>query len=90
MLGSEFEAYFNNFSELKRYFLGVFSIDTLPKKIKTHYFLICNTSPSNTDGKHWFCVVKTEANYIELFDSLGVNGDKEVFYKKTCCSPKNF
>jgi hypothetical protein len=82
MLGSEFENYFNFFVDFKKYFLGVFSIDTLPKRIKQNYFCICNTSPSNTEGQHWFCILKIHRNHLELFDSLGVNDEKEKFYKQ--------
>jgi hypothetical protein len=82
MLGSEFEKYFENFLEFKKYFLGVFSIDNLPKALKINFFFVCNTKPSNAPGEHWFCVIKTQRNYIELFDSLGVNEEKELFYKQ--------
>jgi hypothetical protein len=90
MLGSEFEKYFDNFVELKKYFLGVFSIDTLPRRIKSNFFCICNTSPSNCEGEHWFCIVKVERNCLELFDSLGVNYEKELFYKKSLYFPEKY
>jgi hypothetical protein len=83
MLGSEFEKYFEHFTELKKKFLGIFSIDTLPKRITKNHFCICNTSPSNADGEHWFCVLKISTNHLELFDSLGIAKDKEDFYKKS-------
>jgi hypothetical protein len=90
MLGSEFNQYFTHFTELKKFFLGVFSIDTVPKQIKKNHFCICNTSPSNTEGEHWFCILKIKRNQLELFDSLGVNVQKEEFYKKNLRCYKNF
>jgi hypothetical protein len=90
MLGSEFENFFENFLELKKFFLGVFSIDTLPKRIKLKYFCICNTSPSQSEGEHWFCLLKIGHNHLELFDSLGVTDQKQQFYRENLRLPDKY
>jgi hypothetical protein len=90
MFGSEFEKYFEHFLHFRKKFLGVFSIDTLPKRIKTNHFCICNTSPSNTHGEHWFCILKINPNCVELFDSLGVDNKKEEFYRHKLPFKENF
>jgi hypothetical protein len=84
MQGSEFEIYFEKFPELKKHFLGVFSIDTLPKKIKNRTFCICNTDVHNGLGKHWICFLKSDKSTIECFDSLGISADKKELLLKFC------
>jgi hypothetical protein len=80
MQGSEFVEYLKNFANILPFYKGVYSINTLPQTLKIHNFVFCNTATSNSKGEHWFCVVKTKKNELELFDSLGVNENKEDFY----------
>lgn len=68
---------------LKNHFIGVFSIDTLPTLLNNRQFLFCNTALSNSIGEHWFCVTNFN-DEIELFDSLGVYGNKKHLYEKFC------
>jgi uncharacterized protein YutD len=82
MQASEFKKYFENFQSIKTHFLGVFSIDTLPKQFKESDFCVCNTSQSNTVGEHWFTVFKLNKNSYEIFDSLGVTQHKLNLYKQ--------
>lgn len=54
-------------------FLGIFSIDTLPKQIKHLPILfIINTQTSNLQGQHWKAVYISSDKYGEVFDSLAM------------------
>ena len=77
MLSPDIIQFFEHFHELNKYFLGVFSIDTLPKKIPLNHFLICNTDTSDGPGVHWFALFRSTKDNIECFDSLGVNPEKQ-------------
>ena len=41
-----------------KHFLGVFSSDEFPKKIKNNQLFIINTEPSNQKGLHWVAFFK--------------------------------
>ena len=84
MQGLEFYNYFENFPELKKHFLGVFSIDTLPVAIKFRTFCICNTDVEQGLGKHWICFLRNEKSKIECFDSLGISIEKKALLLKFC------
>jgi hypothetical protein len=45
--------------------------------LKVREFIICNTALSTNVGEHWFVILKTCKNYLEIFDSLGVDENKE-------------
>ena len=81
MLSSEFGESFKKFPYINQHFVGVFSINTLPKNLKTGDFLVCNTDSSFGSGKHWFCIVKQAAKVLECFDSLGIDDDKKAILK---------
>jgi hypothetical protein len=84
MQSSEFQKYFDCAPVLKDHFIGVFSIDTLPKTIKYRQFCICNTDVQSGSGKHWICFLRSHKNSIELFDSLGVDEQKKTLIKTFC------
>jgi hypothetical protein len=84
MQSSEFQKYFDSAPILKNHFIGVFSIDTLPKTIKYRKFCICNTDVQSGTGKHWICFIRSDKNSIELFDSLGVDAQKKNLIKTFC------
>jgi hypothetical protein len=84
MQGSEFQHYFEKFPELQKHFIGVFSIDTLPKTLKQRTFCICNTDTKNGIGKHWLCFVKTDKSSVECFDSLGISSEKKKLLSNFC------
>ena len=71
MLNSEIVEYFEKVPCLKPYFLGVFSIDNFPRKLNKRCCFISNLSKSNESGSHWISFIKSEAQTIEIFDSLG-------------------
>ena len=77
MISNEFSEKLNSFPNIKKQYLGVFSIDTIPKKVKKNQFFICNTDVSNGPGQHWFCVFKEHPKILECFDSRGVNEQKK-------------
>ena len=76
MLSDQILQFFATFPQLNKYFLGVFSIDTVPKKIPINHFLVCNTDTSKGDGIHWFALFRPTKNNLECFDSLGVTFQK--------------
>ena len=82
MISNEFEERLANFPHLKKYFDGTVSSDTIPKVIKKDHFIICNTDTSSGPGKHWYCVLKSDSNVLECFDSLGIDNDKKKFLQE--------
>ena len=80
MLSPEFSEKLSHFPNLKKYFQGVFSADTIPSKINNKSFLICNTDIKNGSGKHWYCVLKFAPSILECFDSLGIDDQKKTFF----------
>ena len=75
MLNIEFEEYFQKCPAVLPHFLGVYSINTFPKKLKTKTFFITNMSKSHDLGSHWVSKVKSSPNVVEIFDSLGTKYD---------------
>ena len=57
----------------KGVFIGVFAHDQLPLKYirQQNWLLVCNASPLESPGTHWFAIYKDSIENIELFDSLG-------------------
>ena len=76
MIGAQLNEFFESLPNFKKFFLGVYSIDTCPKKIPVNHFLVCNTDISSGQGLHWFTLFRFSREDIECFDSLGVNPDK--------------
>lgn len=73
MDGNEITSFFSKISLIKPHFMGIFSIDTIPKKIKEKSFFICNLSKLKDPGSHWVAFVKSSKNTLEIFDSLSCN-----------------
>jgi len=81
MLSVEFSEKLEKFPNLKKFYDGTFSSDTIPKSLKKDHFIICNTDVSTGPGQHWYCVLKSEKNTLECFDSLGIDHIKKNFLK---------
>lgn len=81
MLSSDFNLIFENFPKVRNLFDGTCSADTIPKRLKLRRFLICNTDRKDGPGVHWFAIIKTSKNVIEVFDSLGIDEVKCNFLK---------
>jgi len=77
MISPQFFEKISLFPNLKPHFIGVYALDNLPKVIKEHKFLICNTDTQSGPGKHWFCLLKISKSEIECFDSLGIDNKKK-------------
>lgn len=75
MEGTEFDKYFSHLPFLLPHFLGVFSINTMPTRIKVRSFFITNLSESDKPGTHWIAIVKPKKGHVEIFDSLGFRPD---------------
>ena len=52
----------------KKYFLGVFSLSSLPKRLNVHQ--MCIVHRNNGAVGHWFAIHKVSKNILEVFDSL--------------------
>jgi len=58
-------------------FVGVFSIDTIPKNLKPGSFLITNTKEADVEGEHWLAVVvgaqykHTGDKTLYIYDTYG-------------------
>lgn len=82
MEGSEFKTYFQKFPCLLPHFLGVYSIDTMPRRMPIRSFFVTNLSKANTLGTHWIAVVKPSKGHLEIFDSLSFRPDLILPYLK--------
>ena len=87
MLSSDIEHYFQKMPCLEKHFMGVFSIDNFPKKIKLRSFFVSNLSKSSDPGSHWISFIKSEPKTIEIFDSLGTKIDNLRPYLKFSNNP---
>ena len=59
----------------KKYFQGVYALDTLPsqKDLKYPFAIICNTAVISHPGKHWVAIFCNKSTDIpEYFDSYGL------------------
>ena len=73
MESSEFLSYFEKVPAILKYFMGVYSIDNIPRSMKILNFFVCNLSKQSERGTHWIGFIKSRKNEIEIFDSLGNN-----------------
>lgn len=87
MQGSDLKSIICKIPCLRNHFLGIFSIDTLPKSIKSRTFLFSNTSVHTDVGEHWICICKADRG-VEIFDSLGLDSKKRDLYKQFCTFKK--
>lgn len=83
MQGSDLTNFINKIPSIRDHFLGIYSIDTLPKSLKRRTFLFSNTAFQNEIGEHWICICKTD-NKVEIFDSLGLDYSKQILFSKYC------
>ena len=84
MNGDDLKRFIEPINSAKKYFKGIYSINTLPQKLSIPSFLICNFDVESNPGSHWFCLFKTSKNILECFDSLGLNDEKQHLIKKYC------
>jgi hypothetical protein len=52
-------------------FVGVYSSDTLPRKVKAPIGLIVNTAPKTHPGEHWLAIFIDKSKIGYYFDSFG-------------------
>lgn len=84
MNGQQLIDIINSSNSAKTYFKGIFSINTLPKKLTIPSFIICNFDLDKNPGSHWFCLFKTCKTNLECFDSLGLNEQKQNLLGQYC------
>lgn len=80
MQGVELIDIVNKIPSLKPFFKGVYSINTLPKKLKIKNFIFCNTALDFEVGKHWICFVKISSSTVECFNSLGFSQTSNLLH----------
>jgi hypothetical protein len=61
----------NKYLSKDKFFIGTFSIDTLPIVDKRPITLIVNTDPSTRPGEHWIAIYLKEKSKGIYFDSYG-------------------
>lgn len=61
----------DNFTLIKRRFVGVFPLDEIPEKMLPKTCAIFNRDCSDGTGSHWISLVHSKENNYEIFDSLG-------------------
>lgn len=66
--------------EAKKYFIGVFAKDELPKTINYPASLILNSHESDKPGEHWMAIFYDQVGKAEFFDSYGIHPE---FYNLT-------
>jgi hypothetical protein len=59
-------------------FVGVFSINTIPKNLKPGSFLITNTKEAEVEGEHWLAVVIGNHKTIYIYDTYGRKSKKLI------------
>lgn len=84
MQGIELSNFIDNLCSLRPNFLGVCSINTMPKNLLKRQFFFANIDLNTGIGSHWICVLKNDKNEIELFDSLGNTDLKIEWFLKHC------
>lgn len=63
------------------HFLGVFPKDNLPTNILRRCSAIVNLDNMGNKGTHWVAIYNDlESNYVEYFDSYGVQPPVEILY----------
>lgn len=73
MKGYMFSTLVRSLPILRAHFLGVFSIDTLPRRFPVHKFALVNTARLKSSGKHWLIFYRPSGALWEIFDSLANN-----------------
>ena len=72
MDGYQLQRIVNQLKDLKPFFRGVFSSDTLPECVqKFPSAYICNTDPAGTEGSHWVAYWFKNMVECEFYDSFG-------------------
>ncbi len=84
MNANQLEEIISNFSSIKNNFLGIYSIDTLPKTFPINHFLVCNYDLKTSPGSHWFALIRKTKEKIECFDSLSLNESKKKLLLSYC------
>ena len=57
--------------DIEKYFVGVFAIDKLPKRVPYPCCIIANTQPSGHPGEHWVALYIDEQKRGNYFCSYG-------------------
>ena len=77
---ADLEALAVQFPYLRRYFIGVFSIDTLPDTLTSYpAALIINSDPSHLPGQHWIALFVESKSVAEYFDPYGISPIDQIF-----------
>lgn len=78
MNSRQLETILKNNKITKKYFLGIFSSDNIPRHKKYPHCFVANTDRAGTLGEHWVACYVHDSNHIEYFDSLGDGPNKDL------------
>lgn len=87
MLSNEFEEIFRHYPNINAVYIGTFSADRLPRRLKNCQFAIINTDLSTNEGIHWYVALRYNSKLLEVFDSLSIDNEKKVFLKNNLKLP---
>lgn len=71
MLSSQISGHFEKEPVFTKHFVGVYSLDNLPRTLPFRCFLVFNLSKSSEPGSHWLAAVRSSKTLVEIFDPLG-------------------
>ena len=78
MNSKQIERILKNIKVTRKYFLGVFASNNIPKHKSYPYCFIANTGKLGTSGEHWVACFVENSKKIEYFDSLGEKPNKDL------------
>lgn len=71
MNGQEIDEILYSYHSTKRYYLGNFPIDRLPRRPKAPYSIVINYDQVQEPGSHWCCIYADQYE-THFHDSLGI------------------
>ena len=74
----------------KKYFIGVYPSNLLPKIRRRPVLFIANTDPADKPGTHWVAFYIPKAGPIEFFDSIANTPVERIFVKYMLKNAKSY
>ena len=71
--GYQLSALLSNNAQASDFLQAVACADQIPERIRKRHFVVLNTAPSTSPGKHWLTVFNPNNLWIEIFDPLGAD-----------------
>ncbi len=67
-------------SETRKYYMGCFPADKIPKCFNFPCSMVINIDPSHRKGRHWVAIFIRNPRHLYYFDSFGL--EPEGYFKK--------